>query len=489
MTSEIRTDMIRQLTDLALRYGRKQQSAQTRFVHYFHHANEGEAHETIPLVENALFALALFHNRTSESVVEGKEVIDRLLHFQNTEGNFPLYLHEYPQGRDRFIGAHLLPPLYWILKSFHTVLGSELRQRLEAAVSRLLVYVLNMHAEHPAPYYLAIRIAASAKAFGDFFKDSFLQEQGTTLLEKLQQQNAFDVWCSPGHIADLLVALQMIYPNLSNSPWQHFWKHLQKTWHSPTMSYAGPALREYQCGAALQTTLYDLFMGYYGGTLSPRALQESPVHLHAALIRPSTDQLTANTLPYQSQGEVRGLRWVMQQTPTHAWNVIERQGIVNPATENGVHLLRMTWGLANTFVCQGGTSKVVSHHVHAEGIDLVFEFSDAAPSEEREKDREIAFYFNTQPNVRFLVNSIPATTFKLNEPVQVHADGLALQISCTLESGEGTFLGHFMRGNRPSQLALKGEKRFQAYDWQVILRTLRRDEQCRIKVALRFLNV
>ena len=54
-----------------------------------------------------------------------------------------------------------------------------------------------------------------------------------------------------------------------------------------------------------------------------------------------------------------------------------------------------------------------------------------------------------------------------------------------LEKGNGDFVGHLMRGNRPSQLKLKGADRFNAYDWQVFLRTLRREGVCDLRLRLR----
>ncbi len=52
-----------------------------------------------------LFALALLRSRTTENILEAKAIVDNLLHFQLKEGpsagNFPKYLHEYPNCKQR----------------------------------------------------------------------------------------------------------------------------------------------------------------------------------------------------------------------------------------------------------------------------------------------------------------------------------------------------------------------------------------------------
>ena len=106
-------DRTRQMVDLAVSAGRKFQSAQTGYVHFCFHKSDELINDTIPLYENFLFALALLRFRTSDSMNEGKKILEQLLSFQ-VDGNFPIYLHEYPRCYDRFQSMSILPVFYWL---------------------------------------------------------------------------------------------------------------------------------------------------------------------------------------------------------------------------------------------------------------------------------------------------------------------------------------------------------------------------------------
>ncbi|MBI3508116.1 MAG: hypothetical protein HY069_00545 [Chlamydiia bacterium] len=124
--------------DLAVQFGRKKQSPRTHFVHVF--AQDEMVSDVIPMYENFCFALALFRHKTAESVTEAKQLVERLLPFQLADGNFPIYLHDYPQGWDVHLPLKIAPVLIYILREFGPVLG-ELKQRLQSALQKMLRYV------------------------------------------------------------------------------------------------------------------------------------------------------------------------------------------------------------------------------------------------------------------------------------------------------------------------------------------------------------
>jgi hypothetical protein len=120
--------------DLAVRAGRKRQSPRTGFVHYYP-GFDGFT-DTIPVYENFCFALALFRLKTAEGVNEGKEIIDRLLAFR-VDGNFPIYLHEYPKTWDFKLDQKIAPILRQILRDFSTVLNSSFKEKLSAGLEQI----------------------------------------------------------------------------------------------------------------------------------------------------------------------------------------------------------------------------------------------------------------------------------------------------------------------------------------------------------------
>ncbi len=100
MLHEQPPDLVKVLGEWALAAGRSLQSQQTGFVHYYQVPSS--SYQTIPLLENTYFILALFRSCLVEHIQEAKTLLKRLLEFQNlkenqSRGNFPVYLHEYPE--------------------------------------------------------------------------------------------------------------------------------------------------------------------------------------------------------------------------------------------------------------------------------------------------------------------------------------------------------------------------------------------------------
>lgn len=120
--------------DLAVAAGHKRQSPRSGLVHLF---PNDESTDTIPLYENFCYAFALFRQKTAESVMMGKEIISRLLAFQNLEGNFPIYLHDFPRCYDSQMALKVAPILIYLLRLFPGILG-ELRPVIESALKKAI---------------------------------------------------------------------------------------------------------------------------------------------------------------------------------------------------------------------------------------------------------------------------------------------------------------------------------------------------------------
>lgn len=483
--------MGRQLNDMALAAGRKRQSRQTGYIHYFYHDSEEDVQQTIPIVENACFVLALLRTKTSEQIGEAKEILDRLLFFQNpTDGNFPIYIHEYPNCKDRFLGVQLLPVFYYILTEFHLVLGAELKQRLHLSTSRLLQYTLKAFDEKATSYSIGIKIAASAKILGAYLKDSPIEQRGDQLLDQFLNMGLQPAWFIPTAIADICTALQLVYTSIQVSPWNDFWQHLIQTWHQPTRAYIGPGLKQYQQGDEPQPTLYDLFLGYFtcAEGFSERALRDAPYHLHAVLIRPTEESLPAVQYPFSSEGVLNESPWYIYQHEKYAYSLIKTNVLQNPAYENAFHPLLLVWGdreKVHSFVCQGGNFDFFEFVTKGNEMELIVQLSANHELENREKSRELAFYFDVEPDVKMTIHGDAATTFGLAEEFILVTPQIELSLLVSLKEGDGQFLGHIMQGNRPSQIQLKGSHRYKAYDWQLFFRTLRRSSICQLKASLR----
>ena len=484
---ETRNEGMRQLVEMAVAFGRSLQSPQTGYLHHFHGQIEnGNASLTIPTAENMLFVLALLRSKSVENGLEAKSLLDKLLHFQHSQGNFPLYLHEFPDCKDRFVAAHVSVPLFWILKNFHQVLGSALKKRVEEALGKAIAHSLITLKEKQAPYHLRLKIAASAKACGSLLQQPDIEQEGTRLLEELHLTADPIAWHSPAHLGTMLSSLQMVFPSLEKSPWHLFWKHIENTWHRAACAYIGPSIAEYQIESEPQVTLYDLYLSYFSGQFSVRSLKPQLSHLYGVLVHPCEDVLSIPNFPLAAQGEIQEAKWQFLHNEKMGYSYIEKGHFLNPSIEKGFHLLRFVLGTprrVHTFVCQGGNAQRTECIPYPDRLDILFYLNESPSVEDREKSRDILFYFDVDAETTIKVDDSSANTFTLNEPVVIKIGTISLRVVFNLEEGEGRFLGHLMRGDRPSQIKIKGHPP-NAYDWQLFLRSIHRNVPCKMRVSL-----
>jgi hypothetical protein len=490
--NEKSSDCLKVLCEWALAAGRFFQSAQTGYVHLYYGETEQNA-QTIPLLENTLFSLALLRSRLMEQIQEAKGLLKKLLAFQNLlasddEGNFPVYLHEYPFCQDPALGLQLLAPFYWILKQFGHILGVELKQQLENASRLVLEHSLRAHQRKPFPYSFAIRLAAAQLAYGKLWANSDWQQIGQEQLEQLAIHQ-LEGWQTTRHLADILVGLQMVYPSLSQSIWSSFWQHIRQTWHPQLACYVGPCVREWQEREEPQINLYDLFGGFLTGQFSRRATLLSPHHLHGILIQAGADPFALENSSFIMQGELKQQAWRTICYPDWAYTLLEKKEPYPPAIDKTHTPFRWIWGdlhRLHSLVCQGGNIEKVIYREEETTLILLFDLRDHLFEEESQPKHEIEFFVDFHPDIHFHLNGYSANTFELGQTIQILFGKYELSCVFNLIQGTGDFLGHIMRGNRPSQVKQKAENRFQAYDWTFFLRTIRRQSHCKFQVKLTF---
>lgn len=485
-------EAMRQLLELAICCGRGWQSPQTGYIHYCYTLQDEPSHHPIPTYENLLFVLALMRSRTVENITDGKTLLHHLLYFQSHEeeskGNFPIYLHDYPFCKDSLWGAHLLPPLYWIYKNFHHVIGPELKQSLKKALLLLQTYCLKTVQERKAPYPILLKIATCAMALGPLVDQGEIEERGTLLFHELKKYQDKAYWNSPAMLSELIIAFQMISPSFQEGPEKGFWDHLKGTWHSNLSTYCGPGWKEYQNKTEPQVTLYDYFMGYLSGGYSLRSFKDHPVQLQAALLQPIEEKIPSFVDVLELEGVIHGLPWKMVKKTDVAYSVIAKENSAIVIQEKTFAPLKILWGTPqhlHTLVCQGGTYDEVDFKLVENQIELYFSFTEPAQVDHPEKSQEISFFVDEEITSSITVEKAVATTFKIGEEVVIAEGNVVISICFQVESGYGNFFGHLMKSNRPSQLANVGVNRFTAYDWQIFLRTLQRSDECVVKVTVK----
>ena len=454
---------MREIIEKAIGVGREQQSEQTGYVH---------CGQTIPIKENLLFALSLLRSRRSENVLEAKRLLDGLLHFQSENGNFPIYLHQYPHCQDYWHGGDLLLTFYWVLKGYRTVLGEELSERLVRAVTALMDYVLELGSQGKKPSLRLLKVGAAAVGFGRLWDKGEWEELGAPFIQSLLDHNDPFIWYSPSALGQMMAALQLVDQNLSCYP--ALLEHISSLWHQEFGTYVGPAYKEHQSGELPQVTLLDCFFG-----------KPAKGFLEASLAQPIESPIAFPALPF----EKRDSDSYLLQHEHYAYAAIEQKEPVDPSKGQGFYPFRLVWPSGeelNHLVCSAPTA-TVSFQTTEDGVVLELTLPEEAPdSGDRARCREVNVFVNVREGLKWTVGGVPATTFQLGDQLNVQDEAFGCSILCEKVSGDGEFFGHLMRGNRPGQLLAKGEDRFDAYDWHLFVRTVRRQDPCTLRLTLSF---
>ncbi len=359
-------------------------SAQTGYIHY--HYDTRQKGDTIPLLENFCYVLALFRSRLADPIQEGKTLLEKLLAFE-VDGNFPVYLHEYPQCKDRDFSLEILPVFHWLLKDFRAVLTEPLAERLDMAIGRILSHAYKMDRYRPLGHSSAFRLKSycEKEALSDWTPS--LPEEWSHALISCQ-------------ISDSSSAVQGVL----------------ERWHPELSLFIGP--QNHDRGEP-EATLLDLQMGAHYGLYSRRCLENRRTHLLASLVYPFEGSLgSPMTSPCTAQSPKSDQPFALY------WGTPDRLNSLFLAAKNA----RCT-----------GEGTVLQVTLPAERLP------------EGQDGIELSFFLNLAPSQQILINGVKATTFQCGDWIDIHSDGLNLRLKVTLESGEGRFFGHILRANRPNQ--------------------------------------
>lgn len=403
--------------DLSLHAGRSFQKEQTGFVHLCYQSKDG-AHDTIPVLENALFALSLFRTRLSDPVLEGIALIEKLLPFE-VEGNFPVYLHEYPNCADLFLGIRLLPVLFWILHDFSNVL-KDLRGQIEACIER----IVKKNEGESLPAWAADRLKA-------------LEGEAPREPENLTE------W------GEALISLEIaeargaqVEPLLAKA-----WT----LWDPELFLYKGKCKRRDQLKGEGAFSLFGLYLSDWNRQFPKSAEEPHRIHLKGSLVRPLKSALPK----------------AISESPFVQF------------TKDALCPLFVSWKgekAVHSFV-------FAKKHLEVDGSgeELILSYPEEIPEEE-DRMCEANFYFNYHEEHQIFVNGVKASAFQEGDFVEIRSKNLTIRLSFAGEGG--TFFGHLMRGNRPSQHGCVGEAKFAAYDWRLALRTVKRGAEATIRVQV-----
>lgn len=475
------SELARQLINLAVNAGRTMQSSQTGYIHHYYKPSDDASCDTIPILENFLFALALIRERTAESFAEGRDLLEKLIHFQTESGNFPTYLHEYPKCSNRFILLDLLPIFYEVLHTFPLVLCPSSREQFQKMVERSLRVALELEREDLS-FLPRLKLLCGLKLLASFFKDSALESRCALSLETLSKEIKLS-YSLYENIGEIVVFLQLCYGEISTTCWRELWELLNSVWHPKLSCYVGP-FKNRQVRDQPEVTLLDLVAGFQTGTYASRTLKNGSHLLYAALIHPSFERIEA-VAPYRTKQQIAGGLWSVRSEQRWALSLLSPTEMGRESTP-----LKLLWGETNythSFVCQGGNIERAEFEEQEGGVDLILSLPKEPPEEAKQRSREVIFALNYLEGTTLTVAHSAASAFQLGEEVTIQREGAKITLSLLLEEGEGRFFGHITKGNRALQKCCTKESRFASYDWLIFLRTVERRASCRLRAKIRFI--
>ncbi len=386
MGIEQQEDKKRKMIELALAAGRKRLSPQTRFLHFFPEDPQAGRQDTIPVLENFCYVLALFRTKLIENIQEGKNLLERLLAFE-CNGNFPLFLHEYPVCRDLHFSAHLLPCLFYLKRDFSAALGEGFLLRLQQLIQRVLNHLQAIE---------TLSKSAAAK------RDAFLGRFSSDLWhpQSLSEWAAFWICCQ----------MQGLDPQQA------------EIWDSHHFVYIGSCKERPQEKDQPAVTLLDLIMGEYFQKFSARSLVDHPSHLQASLIYPFASLVSQERAPYRV--------------------------LVDKAHRQPFLLY---WGDECCTHSLAVEAKGGEWEIHQEGDHFVFDYRFHSPMPSEEDNFEIAFYLSDQPVHEIFIEGKKASVFYLEEKVEIRSEKMLFSFSFIGQAEEDRWVGHLSKSCRSFQ--------------------------------------
>jgi hypothetical protein len=123
-------------------------------------------------------------------------------------------------------------------------------------------------------------------------------------------------------------------------------------------------------------------------------------------------------------------------------------------------------------------SLILPHAVKT-GECFVFELPDGVEVT-RDDLFEVQLFTDISPETSLYINDEKSMVFYLGDKVSIRTPQFTVDVRFEILKGEGEFCGGISRGNRPGQVSCVGLNQFEAYDWVIALRTLRRTGPCTI---------
>ena len=169
----VMADSKRRFVELIVAAGRKWQKKQTGLIHYFYENQEGEEHDTIPILENFYFALALVKTNLSDNILRS-EKSHRTAPPLRGGGQLSHLLARLPSVQRPLSLTASFGRLHALTRDGSHLIGEELTFKLKSLDQRVRRHGEKIHAERALPANRLVFLRwlnttpTSATGWGDF---------------------------------------------------------------------------------------------------------------------------------------------------------------------------------------------------------------------------------------------------------------------------------------------------------------------------------
>ena len=428
-------------------------------VEHYTHPSTGLIQDdgVVIVYDNFLAALALLQSKLKENIEKAKKLLERLLNFQNPQGFFPVALHQFPDASSEEGQLEIAFVLLKISTKYGPVLGSECFSKVQSSLASLIEQLKSLE-----PFSLEKMQARFSvlEALSKNLKPTFSFPQKEISSKYLGEK--------------LLLAQE--------TPDGPQWlAKLAQFWHPHLQIYVGPLLQEHYVQSSPKLTIFDYMMSSYYRSYPQRLHEKTLLQLQGAIVKFFEER--GHFQPNITEGSYRGNLYTICNTDTASWFFFKDYTFLENKNP-GLHLLRCMFKSLDCLyhlVCHSDVKKMTAH-LCANTLEIEFTYFDDFP-EDVKKQNELEFFISRQENLEVFVDGKKASLFRLGSRIEFKTPEATVSCVFTTDSAQAQIVGHLFYGNRPSSL---DPDHGPAHDQMMVLRTLRRDSKCKVKLLMHY---
>ena len=373
----------KQALAICVKMGESFLSPKTQFVQF---------DQRITLNHQMYFALALAKTKQKDAMYEAIEMMKKVLPFQNDEGGFPRYLHEYPNSYCRLSCLKMFLALAELIHLGKTVLKTSTLAPWVSALERLENYLKGLSLQ---------------KEYALWFSCVESYKNGERLSSNKKEELTKCSFQSAKKCGDHLCFMQALA--------EEFSKEIEKihSFYHKTFGYIGPMEEEKQHSGKRILSFLDVFFGCSGEQLDP-------IFLEGALVESSIQKKREPLFSYEN------------------WRIREEKNYIERMSKDAWHLF----------------SQDVRLFFQEKDLDFSGNRGTIHIGKMDPKNPFVAkLFWSDQAKYQCFVNGKKSSMFFLEDVVEIIFPEFVVQVIWKKVSGEGDFTGHFLRGNKPYEMS------------------------------------